>query len=123
MSEQLFKEAKSQLAMSQGLRDRLMKQQMAQQGQEMPMEKMPMEEPMDEVAQSNPPFEGAETPQEEQMEQKGIIQAVTDAVKPMIDEVKALFTKKDEPQEVEIKIDGEMTSKKDDDEQDTAVGK
>ena len=104
MSEQKFKESRSELAFSQQLVDQLRQQNMPQQGQEMPEEPMGDETLMEEATEAP-----AKEPKEEQ---GGIIEAVKSAVQPMIDEVKALFTKK---QEVEIKIDGEMRPKEDDD--------
>ena len=101
MSEQQFKDAKSALAFSQSLLDR---SRMGQMEQGMP---------------SEAPVEVQETPVEsEAPEQKSLVQTIQEAVQPMIDEVKALFSKKDEePQEVEIKIDGEMSSKEDKEEE------
>ena len=108
MSEQQFKQAKSALAFSQSLLDRTRMGQQGDMGQGMPPEAP--------VEAEEAPTE-TETPQEAP-EQKSLVQTIQEAVQPMIDEVKALFSKKDEePQEVEIKIDGEMSSKEDKEEE------
>lgn len=82
MSEQKFKDAKGNLAFSQGLLDRLQQQQAPQQiphqpdmGQQ-PMAPQPTQQPTQ-----------PESPQEESQEQKGIIQGVVDAISPFFEKI------------------------------------
>lgn len=104
MSEQKFQEAKSNLAFSQNILDRMrQQQQMEQQMPMMPQQggEMMMEEPMQEKV-------AEETRVAEETESKGIIQGVVDAIKPMFDK---LMKKEDDEKKVEIKIDGTMEPK------------
>lgn len=104
-----FNLARGNLAHSQSLLDQL-HTPTVQQAAEMPQEGQigggDPEIPQEPTAQPDSP----EAPQE----QTSIIDGVVKVIQPMIDEIKSLFTKKEEePKEVEIKIDGEMTPKQD----------
>ena len=102
MSEKAFKEAKGQLAYSQSLVDRIKQEKMAQPSPYMGEEEM--------TPQDMPQEEAGEV-EEEVDEKKGIVEAVKEAVQPMFDKVMGAFAAKDEPKEVELKIDGEMKPK------------
>lgn len=107
MSEDKFKEAKGQLGFSQQLRDKLNKPP------EMPQNEANVEDRQNEMPQEsqmdNPEQASVKQPQEDQ---KSIVDAVKEAIQPMVNQIKEIFSaKKDEPQKVELKIDGEMKSK------------
>ena len=104
MSEDRFKEAKSQLAYSQQLVDQMRQQE------------MPQEEPMDEQAptESAPAVEEAQQPLEEApvQEEPGLVQTIKDTLTPFMDKITDLLSKKEEePKEVTVKMDGELTPK------------
>lgn len=111
MSEDKFRQARGQLAHSQKLLDDMRAKQMAQQSPEMQQDQMSQGDPEMPVAQPQEPATQVDSPEAAQEpQQTSIIDGVVKAIQPMIDEIKSLFTKK---QDIEIKIDGEMTPKQD----------
>lgn len=113
MSEKAFKEAKSDLAFSQRLRDELFAQQQQPQGAPVEEETTPKSPVEPENGSETAPERPQEEPmQEEVAEEKGIVESVIEAIKPMFDDIKEMFTKKEEePKEVELKIGAEMAPK------------
>lgn len=105
MSEQRFKEAKSNLAFSQSLVDRMKQSQMPQQ----PAPDTSTPAPQDAAPQVPQPQEVAPTPQPPD---QGIVQTIKDTIAPFMDKITNLLTKQsEETKQVELKIDGEMTPK------------
>lgn len=103
MSTKDFQEAKKGLSYSQSLVDKLNMQQMAEQQGQMDT---PMEQPME------------ETPEQEGQDMQDMAELVKEqvdaAIAPYMEEIKNLISKKDgEPKEVEVKIEGEMRPKED----------
>lgn len=95
MSEKAFQEARQGLAFSQQMREKLMGQNSPQpQGG---MDEAPMEQ-------------GMESPTPEQEPQQDIAEIVKSTMEPYLEEIKALIENK-KPQEVEVKIEGEMKPK------------
>lgn len=89
MSEQKFKRAKGSLAFSQSLKDKLNPHQN-------------MAQPSPEMAQPQ-----AQPPQQEQ--QPDLVSTIKEVLTPMFDDLKKELQK--ESQQVELKIEGEMTPK------------
>ncbi len=92
MSEQAFKDARGQLAFSQGLVDKMKQGQPSDMGQQQPMQN------------SVPVQEEAPTEQPEDIKN-----TITETLKPFMEKIESLVSKEDEKvRQVEIKLDGEM---------------
>lgn len=113
MSEEKFKEAHGDLALSQRLVDEMrMSQGIASEGSTMPQDES---SPETEETPQDASFAEKEPITEESPEMSMVEQTIKDTMEPYMEEIKGLVEKKDdEPQEVEIKIDGEMKPKEDD---------
>jgi hypothetical protein len=102
MSETKFREAKGELAFSQQLADKMRQDEMAKMNMEEPMEEAPME--AEKIVTE---------PQEEVQEEESITISVMDKIKPMFEELKSMIMdKKEEPKEVEVKMQGEIVPDK-----------
>lgn len=100
--------ARAGLAYSQSLRDKF--RVMPIQEQEMEEEGIPQDDSFTDVASAQ------ESSQQElsgeSSEQKGFIEGVKEVVQPMFEELKSLFTKKEEePKEAVLKVEGVMEPK------------
>lgn len=102
MSEERFKSAKGNLAFSQSLVDKMRMEDMAQPQDE-------MEQSMEAPQEMEPETPVDNQPLEEQPEQD-IAQVVKDTMEPYMEEIKTIVEDK-KPQEVELKIEGEMSPK------------
>lgn len=102
--------AKSNLAFSQNLLDQMRQKQMAEEQMNMMGGEMSAEEPVieEEVVEETPQQEV----QEEAQEEKTIVDTIKETIAPYMEKIQGLLAKKEEgPQEVEIKIDGEMAQR------------
>lgn len=108
MNDKNFQTAKSSLAFSQGLVDRMRQQQMADMQMNTPMQDMPQEQTQ---PQEDTNTENTEPQVEEKTETKTIMETVKEAIAPIMEKLDSLISKSDKQKDVEIKIDGEMKPK------------
>lgn len=104
MSEKSFKQAKSSLAFSQSLVDQMRQPQMAPMAAE---GGMPQEAPQSPEMAPQEEMMPEAMPQEQ--EEKSVVESVVEAIKPMFDDIKEMFSKKeDEPKEAVLKVEGTL---------------
>lgn len=105
MSEQAFKESKSNLAFSQSLVEQM------RQKEQMDMAQQP-EMPMEETVVQEPAGVPQEEVQEEVQEEKTIVQTIKDTMAPFMEKITDMISKKEEePKEAVLKVEGTMEPK------------